>query len=55
LEYLDFIDADSVDLAERPVLQPEVDDVFHRAEDLVPRSAEGPPFFHDSRRAQRGK
>ena len=36
---LDFIDADGVDLAEHPVLQPEGDDVFHRVEDLFPGSA----------------
>ena len=38
---LDLIDADGVDLAEHPVLQPEGDDVFHRVEDLVPGSAKG--------------
>ena len=38
---LDFIDADRIDLAEHPVLQPEGDDMFHRVEDLVPGSAKG--------------
>ena len=37
---LDFVDADGVDLAEHPVLQPEGDDVFDGVEDLVPGSAE---------------
>ena len=36
---LDLVDADGIDLAERPVLQPEGDDVFDRVEDLVPGSA----------------
>ena len=36
---LDFIDADSVDLTQHPVLQPKGDDVFHRVEDLVPGGA----------------
>ena len=33
---LDFIDADSVDLAEQPVLQTPGDDMFDRVENLVP-------------------
>src|SRR5713226_473716 len=33
---LDFIDADRIDLAKQPVLQPEGDDVFHRVENLFP-------------------
>ena len=33
---LDFIDADGVDLAEHPVLQPEGDDVFDGVENLFP-------------------
>ena len=37
---LDFIDADRVDLAQHPVLQPEGDGVFHRVENLFPGSAE---------------
>ena len=38
---LDFIDADRIDLAKQPVLQPEGDDVFHRVEDLVPGGVKG--------------
>ncbi len=37
---LDFIDADGVDLAERPVLQTPGDDMFDGVKDLVPGSAE---------------
>jgi hypothetical protein len=33
---LDFVDSNSVDLAEYPVLQPEGDDVFHSIENLFP-------------------
>jgi len=33
---LNFIDADRIDLAQHPVLQPEDDDVFHRVENLFP-------------------
>jgi hypothetical protein len=36
---LDFIDADSVDLAEHPVLQTPGDDMFDRVENLVPGCA----------------
>ena len=38
---LNFIDADSVDLAERSVFQTLGDDMFDRVEDLVPGSAKG--------------
>jgi hypothetical protein len=38
---LDFIDADGVDLAERPVLQTPGDDMFDRVENLVPGRAKG--------------
>ena len=38
---LDLVDSDGVDLAERAVLQPERDDMFDRAENLVPRCAKG--------------
>ena len=38
---LDLIDADRIDLAWHPVLQPDGDDVFHRVEDLVPGGAKG--------------
>src|SRR5580692_6894846 len=33
---LDLIDADRIDFAQHPVLQPEGDDVFYRVENLVP-------------------
>src|SRR2546430_1665217 len=33
---LDLVNADSVDLAEHPVLQPEGDDMFHGIENLFP-------------------
>ena len=33
---LDFVDPDSIDLAEDPMLQPEGDDVFDGVEDLFP-------------------
>ncbi len=33
---LDCIDADRIDLTQRPVLQSEGDDVFHRVENLFP-------------------
>jgi hypothetical protein len=38
---LDFIDADGVDLAERPVFQTPGDDMFDRVENLVPGGAKG--------------
>jgi hypothetical protein len=38
---LDFIDADSVDLAERPMFQAPGDDMFDRVENLVPGCAKG--------------
>jgi hypothetical protein len=38
---LNFIDADSVDLAGRSVFQTPGDDMFDRVEDLVPGSAKG--------------
>jgi hypothetical protein len=38
---LDFIDADGVDLAERPVLETPGDNMFDRVEDLVPGGAKG--------------
>ena len=38
---LNFIDADSVDLAERSVFQTPGDDMFDRVEDLVPGGAKG--------------
>jgi len=40
---LDFIDADGVDLAERPVLQTPGDDMFDRIENLVPGCAKRLP------------
>jgi hypothetical protein len=36
---LDFIHADGVDLAQRPVFQPPSDDMFDGVKDLFPRSA----------------
>jgi hypothetical protein len=38
---LDFVNADSVDLAQRSVLQSPVDDVLDRIENLIPGSAKG--------------
>lgn len=38
---LDFIDADSVDLAGRPMFQAPGDDMFDRVENLVPRCTKG--------------
>src|ERR1700736_1540324 len=38
---LDFIDADGVNLAERPVFQTPCDDMFDRVEHLVPGCAKG--------------
>jgi hypothetical protein len=53
---LDLIDADRIDLAQHPVLQPEGDDLFHRVEDLVPGGARASAVsFNDSRRAQQAK
>jgi hypothetical protein len=56
---LDFVDSDSIDLAEQPVLQPEGHDLFHGVEDLFPGSVErlggpstkaGAPSGHGSAR-----
>jgi hypothetical protein len=53
---LNFIDADSVDLAEHSVFQTPGDDMVARVEDLVPGSAKGlRRLFHDSRLAQRAR
>ena len=50
---LDFIDAASVDLAERPMFQAPGDDMLDRVENLVPGCAKASAVsFYDSRRAQ---
>ena len=54
---LDLIDADRIDLAWHPVLQPEGDEVFHRASKTLSQEVREASAisFHDSCRAQRAK